>query len=47
VVADNVLSHADALGAYSAARQADLSLSSVTVPLDRGLEVTVILGPGA
>ena len=28
------------LAAYSAARQADPSLSSVTVPLDRGLELT-------
>jgi predicted O-methyltransferase YrrM len=46
VVADNVLSHVDPLGGYSAARQADPSLSSVTVPLDRGLEVTVVLGPG-
>jgi caffeoyl-CoA O-methyltransferase len=44
VVADNVLSHAETLGAYSAARQADPSLSSVTVPLDRGLELTVVLG---
>jgi caffeoyl-CoA O-methyltransferase len=44
VVADNVLSHADALGAYSAARQADPTLSSVTVPLDRGLEISVVLG---
>jgi predicted O-methyltransferase YrrM len=44
VVADNVLSHVDTLGAYSAARQADPSLSSVTVALDRGLEVTVVLG---
>jgi caffeoyl-CoA O-methyltransferase len=43
VVADNVLSHADALDAYSAARQADPTLSSVTVPLDRGLEVSVVL----
>src|SRR5215212_3532526 len=33
-VADNVLSHADALGAYSRARQGDPSLESVTVPLD-------------
>jgi predicted O-methyltransferase YrrM len=41
VVADNVLSHADALAAYSAARQADPVLVSVTVPLDRGLELTV------
>lgn len=43
VVADNVLSHAEALGAYSAARQADPALSSVTLPLDRGLELTVSL----
>jgi predicted O-methyltransferase YrrM len=43
VVADNVISHADPLAAYSAARQADPALSSVTVPLDRGLELTVAL----
>jgi predicted O-methyltransferase YrrM len=43
VVADNVLSHSETLGAYSAARQADPTLSSVTVPLDRGLELTVCL----
>jgi predicted O-methyltransferase YrrM len=43
VVADNVLSHADTLGAYSAARQADPALLSVTVPLDRGLELTTVL----
>ena len=43
VVADNVLSHAETLGAYSAARQADPALSSVTVPLDRGLELSVVL----
>jgi predicted O-methyltransferase YrrM len=41
VVADNVLSHTDPLAAYSAARQADPTLASVTVPLDRGLEVSV------
>jgi predicted O-methyltransferase YrrM len=45
VVADNVLSHVETLGAYSAARQADPTLSSVTLPLDRGLELTVVLGP--
>ncbi len=45
-VADNVLSHADTLGAYSQARQADPSLESVTVPLDRGLELSVFLGRG-
>ena len=43
VVADNVLSHAETLGAYSAARQADPVLSSVTLPLDRGLELTTVL----
>jgi predicted O-methyltransferase YrrM len=42
-VADNVLSHEDVLGAYSAARQADPDLESVTVPLDRGLELSVVL----
>jgi predicted O-methyltransferase YrrM len=47
VVADNVLSHADALGRYSAARQADPTLVSVTVPLDRGLELTLVLAQGA
>jgi caffeoyl-CoA O-methyltransferase len=43
VVADNVLSHAETLGAYSEARRADPTLLSVTVPLDRGLELSVIL----
>jgi predicted O-methyltransferase YrrM len=43
VIADNVLSHVEALGAYSEARQADPTLESVTVPLDRGLEVSVLL----
>ena len=42
VVADNVLSHVETLGAYSAARQADATLASVTVPLDRGLEISVV-----
>ena len=40
VIADNVQSHVDMLGAYSAARQADPTLSSVTVPLDHGLELS-------
>ena len=44
VVADNVLSHEETLGAYSRARQADPTLESVTVPLDRGLELSVVLG---
>jgi len=43
VVADNVLSHEETLGSYSQARQNDPSLESVTVPLDRGLELSVIL----
>ena len=43
VVADNVLSHADTLGAYSRARQSDPTLESVTVPLDRGLELSTVL----
>jgi predicted O-methyltransferase YrrM len=42
-VADNVRSHADTLGAYSRARQDDPALESVTVPLDRGLELSVAL----
>jgi predicted O-methyltransferase YrrM len=42
-VADNVLSHADPLARYSAARQADQTLVSLTVPLDRGLEMSVVL----
>jgi len=42
-VADNVLSHSDPLAQYSAARKADPTLESVTVPLDRGLEVSVVL----
>ena len=43
VIADNVLSHEDVLGAYSRARQSDPTLESVTVPLDRGLELSVVL----
>ena len=43
VIADNVLSHEETLGAYSRARQADPTLESVTVPLDRGLELSVVL----
>jgi predicted O-methyltransferase YrrM len=41
-VADNVLSHEE-LRPYSVARQADPTLESVTVPLDRGLELSVVL----
>jgi predicted O-methyltransferase YrrM len=44
VVADNVLSHAETLAAYSAARQADPTVVSVTVPLGQGLELTSVLG---
>jgi predicted O-methyltransferase YrrM len=43
VVADNVLSHEEELGAYVRARQADPTLESVTVPLDRGLELSTVL----
>jgi caffeoyl-CoA O-methyltransferase len=43
VIADNVLSHEDVLGAYSKARQSDPTLESVTVTHDRGLEVSVVL----
>jgi predicted O-methyltransferase YrrM len=45
VVADNVLSHPDPLAGYSRRRQADPTLVSVTVPLDRGLELTAVLSP--
>jgi predicted O-methyltransferase YrrM len=43
IVADNVLSHAEVLGEYSAVRQDDPTLVSTTVPLDRGLEVSAVL----
>jgi predicted O-methyltransferase YrrM len=43
VIADNVLSHVETLGAYSQARQSDPTLESVTVPLDRGLELSAVL----
>lgn len=42
-MADNVLSHPEVLAHYSAARQADPTLESVTLPLDRGLELSVVL----
>jgi caffeoyl-CoA O-methyltransferase len=42
VVADNVLSHEE-LAAYSRARQSDPTLESVTLPLDRGLELSAVL----
>ena len=42
-VADNVLSHEETLGAYSRARQNDPTLVSVTVPLDRGLELSTVI----
>ena len=44
VVADNVVSDETELRAYCAARQGDPTLSSVTLPLDRGLELSVVLG---
>jgi len=43
VIADDVVLHADTLRAYSEARQADPTLLSTTVPLDRGLELSVVL----
>jgi predicted O-methyltransferase YrrM len=43
IIADNVLSHVETLGAYSAARQADPTLVSITLPFERGLEVSVVL----
>jgi caffeoyl-CoA O-methyltransferase len=43
VIADNVLSHEEVLGAYSKARQSDPTLESVTVAHDRGLELSVVL----
>ena len=42
VVADNVTT-SDAVRAYAAARQADPTLVSVTVPIGHGLEVTTVL----
>ena len=46
VVADNILSHPDPLALYAAARQADPTLESVTLTLDRGLEVSSVLRAG-
>jgi caffeoyl-CoA O-methyltransferase len=43
VVADNVLSHFETLDAYVQPRKSDPTVESVTVPLDRGLELSVIL----
>lgn len=43
IIADNVLSHQNTLGAYSRGRQSDPTLESVTIPLDRGLELSVVL----
>jgi predicted O-methyltransferase YrrM len=43
VIADDVVLHADTLAEYSQARQADPTLSSLTVPFDRGLELSVVL----
>jgi caffeoyl-CoA O-methyltransferase len=43
IVADNVLSHSETLGAYSEARKSDPTLVSLTLPLDRGLELSVVL----
>ncbi len=42
IVADNVVSHAS-LSAYIEARQSDPTVTSVTVPVGNGLEVTTVL----
>ena len=42
IVADNVVSHAS-LSAYVEARQSDPTVTSVTVPVGNGLEVTTVL----
>ena len=44
VVADNVTT-SPVVQAYAAARQAEPTLVSVTVPIGHGLEVTTVLGP--
>src|SRR5205807_865677 len=43
MIADDVTLHADTLRAYAEARQADPTLLSTTIPLDRGLELSVVL----
>ena len=43
VIADDVVRHVDTLQPYVEARQADPTLLSTTVPLDRGLELSVVL----
>src|SRR6266516_7027138 len=43
VIADDVTLHADTLRPYTEARQSDPTLLSTTVPLDRGLELSVVL----
>jgi len=43
VIADDVTLHADTLRSYLEARQADPTLLSTTIPLDRGLELSVVL----
>jgi predicted O-methyltransferase YrrM len=43
VIADDVILHAETLRSYSEARQSDPTLLSTTVPMDRGLELSVVL----
>jgi predicted O-methyltransferase YrrM len=43
VIADDVVLHANTLQTYVEARQSDPTLVSTTVPLDRGLELSVLL----
>ncbi len=43
IVADNVGDHAEALADYVAARRSDPTLSSVTIPVGNGLEISTVL----
>jgi predicted O-methyltransferase YrrM len=43
IVADNVCDHAEELADYVAARRADATLSTVTVPVGNGLELSTVL----
>ena len=43
VIADDVVLHGDTLQSYVEARQSDPTLLSTTLPLDRGLELSVVL----
>lgn len=47
IVADNVVSHRDELDGWVAAREADTTLVTVTVPVGSGLQVSTVLSPPA